>query len=233
MSASRQLPAQPNLNHLRNEAKALHRAYLTGDTVAATRVRAAIGDRSGLKLVDAQRVIASEYGFVNWSALRAEVAARRESVDATGGNLASSSLTTRTYIAIGIARAIAAANGHEAPGACHLALGILREGENPAVVALYRAGVPIRELRQALESQLPPRGTRAERLTFKASSAERVLLNLARTEAAARGAPFVANEHLFLALLREQDSSLRGVFADYRISYAHFSQHLDAVLTGL
>src|ERR1044071_9775759 len=56
---SRSLPERPNLDHLKNEAKALHKT-----------LRAANPD---VKLTDAQRQLAREYGFTTWAKLRAHV----------------------------------------------------------------------------------------------------------------------------------------------------------------
>ena len=47
-------------------------------------------------------------------------------------------LTSRTYVALSIARGIAAGLGHDDLTATHIALGILREAENGAVAALHR-----------------------------------------------------------------------------------------------
>lgn len=75
---SRQLPARPHLDHLKNEAKALHNAVVEGDLTALDRVRAALGDKPVRKLTDAQRVIAREYGFPTWARLRAHVQSARD-----------------------------------------------------------------------------------------------------------------------------------------------------------
>jgi ankyrin repeat protein len=56
---SRSLPERPHLDHLRNEAKALHK------TLRAT--------NPDVKLTDAQRQLAREYGFETWAKLRAHV----------------------------------------------------------------------------------------------------------------------------------------------------------------
>jgi ankyrin repeat protein len=55
----RSLPERPNLDHLKNEAKALHKT-----------LRAQNPD---VKLTDAQRQLAREYGFPTWAKLRAHV----------------------------------------------------------------------------------------------------------------------------------------------------------------
>src|SRR4051812_36615816 len=56
---SRSLPERPNLDHLKNEAKALHKT-----------LRAQYPD---VKLTDAQRQLAREYGFPTWAKLRTHV----------------------------------------------------------------------------------------------------------------------------------------------------------------
>jgi len=71
--SSRDLPARPNLDHLKNEAKALHKAFEQGDPDAHRRIHEILGDESAIKLSDAQRVIAREYGFPNWARLRDHV----------------------------------------------------------------------------------------------------------------------------------------------------------------
>jgi hypothetical protein len=73
--SQRILPAGPHLDHLKNEAKALKKAFLAGAAEAIERVRAAIGERAELRLIDAQRVIAREYGFETWTRLRKHVQA--------------------------------------------------------------------------------------------------------------------------------------------------------------
>jgi ankyrin repeat protein len=67
MDPSRPLPARPNLEHLRNEAKQRLKTLRTQDSAA--------------RLADAQRVIAREYGFASWRQLKAAVdAGQRERV---------------------------------------------------------------------------------------------------------------------------------------------------------
>ncbi len=73
----RNLPANPNLDHLKHEAKALQRAFLTGEAEAVERVTGVLGPRTMLKLTEAQRVVAREYGFPNRARLRTRVQAAR------------------------------------------------------------------------------------------------------------------------------------------------------------
>src|SRR5262245_7460115 len=85
------LPPRPNLEHLKNQAKALLRAAHARDGDALTRFAALPALKNtplteivpaDLALHDAQSVIAREYGFSSWNELREEVEAQTLSVDA-------------------------------------------------------------------------------------------------------------------------------------------------------
>ena len=54
-----QLPARPNLEHLRNEAK--------------QRLKTMRAQDAAVRLADAQRLVAREYGFASWRQLKAAV----------------------------------------------------------------------------------------------------------------------------------------------------------------
>ncbi|MBT3269134.1 hypothetical protein HN371_18460 [Candidatus Poribacteria bacterium] len=86
MPAVRQLPPTPSLEHLRNEAKALLKAYHANDADAAARLdrhpRAGDGTKDEMQLADAQHVLALEYGFHTWRALKDYVASDRAAVEA-------------------------------------------------------------------------------------------------------------------------------------------------------
>ena len=74
------LPSRPNLEHLRNQAKDLLKAYRSGEPAAIARFRASLPRlsqltddapaRLSLSLGDAQRVVAAEYGFSGWLGMR-------------------------------------------------------------------------------------------------------------------------------------------------------------------
>ena len=80
---SSSLPARPNLEQLRNQAKDLLKAYRAGQHSALSRFRDSsrllsnLTDhelvRLSLSLRDAQRVVAIEYGFPNWTSMRTHV----------------------------------------------------------------------------------------------------------------------------------------------------------------
>ena len=69
--AQRPLPPRPSLEHLRNEARQRHRLMQQTSPAA--------------KLSEAQFIVAREYGFASWRALKAEIEAHRLNVPAPEG----------------------------------------------------------------------------------------------------------------------------------------------------
>jgi hypothetical protein len=69
-----QLPARPDLDQLRRQARELHRAARGGDAGALRRLRRVSGT---VALSAAQLAIARDYGFASWPRLKAEVEHRR------------------------------------------------------------------------------------------------------------------------------------------------------------
>jgi hypothetical protein len=79
-----QLPARPDLDQLRRQARELHRAALAGDAGALRRLRQVSGT---VGLSAAQLAIAREYGLASWPRLKAEVERRRaQAVTGAGEN---------------------------------------------------------------------------------------------------------------------------------------------------
>jgi hypothetical protein len=88
---SRELPARPNLEHLKKQAKSLLEAAKARDPEALRRFTVLPSlagtspdriDAADLALHDAQSAIAREHGFPSWNALREEVESRLLSFDA-------------------------------------------------------------------------------------------------------------------------------------------------------
>ena len=81
--STRTLPARPNLDQLKLQANELQQAHRRGDVSAAARIAAHHPRRAswspaqvladGLLTADAQLVIAREYGFADWAALKHHV----------------------------------------------------------------------------------------------------------------------------------------------------------------
>lgn len=74
MSAPRRsLPSHPSLDQQKVLAKELLAAYRAGDSAATNRIREHLPDKQRIALAEAQFVIAREYGFSNWAALKSVV----------------------------------------------------------------------------------------------------------------------------------------------------------------
>src|SRR5258708_2523446 len=69
-----QLPARPDLDQLRRQARELYRAALGADARALRRLRQVSGT---VALSTAQLAIARDYGFPSWPQLKAQVEHRR------------------------------------------------------------------------------------------------------------------------------------------------------------
>jgi hypothetical protein len=71
----RELPARPNLEHLKKQARLLLRGSLQAEPSSIDRFRETQVQLppAAPKLADAQHVIAREYGFDNWANLKAHV----------------------------------------------------------------------------------------------------------------------------------------------------------------
>jgi hypothetical protein len=71
---SRELPAKPNLEHLKKQAKELLHEFQQGEPAAIERFRSmALSAPASPKLAEAQHVIAGEYGFASWPKLKQHV----------------------------------------------------------------------------------------------------------------------------------------------------------------
>ena len=77
MSAARRaLPERADLDQQRKLSKELLAAFHRGDAEAHQRIRAELPDKERITLADAQLVLAREYGFATWSALKQAIEAR-------------------------------------------------------------------------------------------------------------------------------------------------------------
>src|SRR5574341_851572 len=135
-------------------------------------------------------------------------------------------LTNRTRIVLGIARGIAAHLGSDDLSPAHVALGLLREGENPAVALLWRAGVALQVVRAEIERPLQQeaerpgrRPSQSDEVLLPPTPGERRILDTASAEAQVLNAPCLGPEHLLLALLRDSDTPTADVLARHGVRY--------------
>jgi ankyrin repeat protein len=74
----RTLPSSPSLAQQKKQAKELLQSFAAGDPEARDRVRAVLPDKQPITLADAQFVLAREYGFHDWAALKTHIDALEE-----------------------------------------------------------------------------------------------------------------------------------------------------------
>ncbi len=119
-----ELPAHPDLEYYRKQAKHLLRSYEAEDAAARDRAAEVLGDRAAGRflLSDAQFVLAQEHGFRTWAEFRADIQSR----DTTSGRP--------------LSRLWGQGPGSYASWADHL-LTELRNGD-PEALARLRAAVP-------------------------------------------------------------------------------------------
>ena len=78
-----ELPARPDLEYYRKQARHLQRSYEAGDAAARARAAEVLGDRAAGRflLSDAQFVLAQEHGFRNWADFRAHIQSQHTTGD--------------------------------------------------------------------------------------------------------------------------------------------------------
>ena len=74
----RSLPSSPDLGQQKKLAKELLESFASSDAEALARVRSELPDKPKITLADAQFVLAREYGFENWAALKQHIESRAE-----------------------------------------------------------------------------------------------------------------------------------------------------------
>jgi hypothetical protein len=96
-----ELPAHPDLEYYRKQAKHLQRIYAAGDAAAKARVADVLGDRAAERflLSGAQFVLAQEHGFRTWAEFRAHIQSRSPVGDRPVSRLAGMSPGTYASLA--------------------------------------------------------------------------------------------------------------------------------------
>lgn len=116
-------------------------------------------------------------------------------------------LTSRTRVALAIARGLAAARGDRDLTPIHIALGIFREGSNPGLAALWYAGMSENDIRRfhlVLEDLLgdAPGHTSPRLVAIESSNGEEEVLRSSDAEAHRLSDQYLGTEHILLAILR-------------------------------
>jgi hypothetical protein len=194
---SRDLPPNPNLEHLKKQAKAL-----------LEKLRQQKADAT---LVDAQHALAREYGFASWPKLKAHVDALPAADNAPQPVAASSPrpmfdrFTHDARKALFFSRYEASQLGRIRIAPEHVLLGVIRDAGGLTQTLLTTAGVTVDEARGATTVANAPREEIVEPVEIPFQSLTKAVFVAAADEADRLGHEQIATVHLMLGVLRESD----------------------------
>jgi hypothetical protein len=197
---SRDLPDNPNLEHLKKQAKALL------DTLRERQPDAT--------LTDAQHVLARDYGFASWPKLKAHVEEavatggaappeRKGQPPASGGApLLFDRFTEAAKRTLFFSRFEASSLGRLEIAPEHVLLGVIRGAAGSTLVVLREVGIRYEDARAAVDAANAPRDVINEPVQIPFQPPTKSLFVNAAEEADRLGHRRIATVHLLLALLR-------------------------------
>ncbi len=129
--------------------------------------------------------------------------------------------SNRVKEVISLSREEALRLGHDYIGTEHLLLGMIREGEGKAVSVMKKLGLPMKELRSAIEQAT--KGTATSNVKNLANipltrQSEKVL-KITYLEAKIFKSALIGTEHLLLSLLRDEDNLATQILEKFDINY--------------
>jgi hypothetical protein len=206
---SRDLPPNPNFEHLKKQAKALL-GKLRQQNADAT-------------LVDAQHALAREYGFPSWPKLQAHVEARAGDQGSGPGEQKSlipapqspipkgaslfDRFTMATRRALFFARYESATLGRLSIRPEHVLLGVIRTDGRASGDLLNTNGVTLDEARAAVVDPNEPRDEVIEPVQIPFQEGTKALFTAAAEEADRLGHEKISTAHVVLALLRKDGAA--------------------------
>ncbi|PZX60435.1 ATP-dependent Clp protease ATP-binding subunit ClpC [Algoriphagus ratkowskyi] len=137
--------------------------------------------------------------------------------------------SNRVKEVISLSREEALRLGHDYIGTEHLLLGMIREGEGVAVSILKKLGVPMDELRNAIERAV--KGTANHNVKNMANipltrQSEKVL-KITYLEAKIFKSQLIGTEHLLLSVLRDEDNIATQILNKFEINYDSVKEMLE------
>lgn len=137
--------------------------------------------------------------------------------------------SNRVKEVISLSREEALRLGHDYIGTEHLLLGMIREGEGVAVSILKKLGVPLDELRNAIERAV--KGTANHNVKNMANipltrQSEKVL-KITYLEAKIFKSQLIGTEHLLLSILRDEDNIATQILNKFEVNYESVKEMLE------
>ncbi len=137
--------------------------------------------------------------------------------------------SNRVKEVISLSREEALRLGHDYIGTEHLLLGMIREGEGVAVSILKKLGIPLDELRSAIERAV--KGTANHNVKNMANipltrQSEKVL-KITYLEAKIFKSQLIGTEHLLLSILRDDDNIATQILNKFEVNYDSIKEMLE------
>jgi ATP-dependent Clp protease ATP-binding subunit ClpC len=142
--------------------------------------------------------------------------------------------SNRVKEVISLSREEALRLGHDYIGTEHLLLGMIREGEGVAVSILKKLGIPLDELRTAIERAV--KGTANHNVKNMANipltrQSEKVL-KITYLEAKIFKSQLIGTEHLLLSILRDEDNIATQILNKIEVNYDSIKEMLEMQSEG-
>lgn len=118
--------------------------------------------------------------------------------------------------------------GHSYIGTEHLLLGLIRQGEGMAILALGSLGISASDLRQRVIDAVEP-GTSVSGAHSSFTRGAKESLELAVTEAQQQGSSSLGTDHLLLGLIRESRGVAATVLAGLGVGAADVRRHVQLI----
>ena len=125
---------------------------------------------------------------------------------------------------------------HSEVTACHLLLGMLRDGQNRAVELLSEMGVNLSDLRMRLETSQVASDINTDKVPIEKialSVAVTRLLKISMLEARLQKKEEVDAEHLLLAIVRDRASSTADILSSYNVDYRSLLDKINGAPTEI
>jgi len=140
--------------------------------------------------------------------------------------------TERARKAIEFARDEAARLRHDYIGTEHLLLGLIRLGEGAAVEVISNLGLELADLKASIEEVVQPAGGTMTMGQLPLTARAKKTLEVSGQEARALKSKDIDTEHIFLALLKDEEGVAAQVLSTYEIDYKEAYEELKNVQNG-
>ncbi|MHB1278279.1 MAG: ATP-dependent Clp protease ATP-binding subunit [Bacteroidia bacterium] len=124
--------------------------------------------------------------------------------------------------------------GHDYIGTEHLLLGIIREGEGKALIALKQLDVDIMRLKKSVEDAIKgSAGVSGNLINIPLTKQAEKALKITYLEAKIFKADIIGTEHLLLSILRDEENIASQILNQYAITYDVFKSSLETNLNEI